>query len=139
MRFHNSIDVAAPAERVFAVYADVERWPDWTASTTEVRLLDPGPLAVGSRARVRQPRLPVATWVVTELVPGRSFTWVAQGPGLRTTGSHEVMPRDDGGCTVTATLDQEGLLGGVIGRLTKRRTVSYLAMEVNGLKRHCER
>jgi uncharacterized membrane protein len=139
MRFQDSIDVAAPAEHVFATYADVERWPDWTASVTEVRLLDPGPFAVGSRAKVRQPRLPAVTWVVTELVPGRSFTWVARGPGLRTTGVHTVTPHEDGGCTVTATLDQEGLLGSLVGRLTKRLTVSYLAMEVNGIKRHCER
>ena len=111
MRFQDSIDVAAPAERVFAVYADVERWPDWTGST----------------------------WVVTDLVPGRSFTWVAQGPGLRTTGIHEVAPREDGGCRVTATLDQKGLLGSVVGRLTKGLTISYLAMEVHGIKRHCER
>jgi hypothetical protein len=138
MRFQDSIDVAAPAEHVFATYADVEHWPDWTASITDVRLLDPGPLTVGSRARVRQPRLPVATWVVTDLLPDRSFTWVARGPGVRTTAIHEVAPRADGGCTVTATLDQAGLLGGLVGRLTKRLTVSYLAMEVNGIKRHCE-
>jgi hypothetical protein len=30
-------------------------------------------------------------------------------------------------------------VGGLVGRLTKTLTVSYLAMEVNGLKRHCER
>jgi uncharacterized membrane protein len=138
MRFQDSIEVAAPAERVFATYADIAHWPDWTASVTRVEVLDPGPLAVGIRAKVHQPRLPVATWVVTELVPGRSFTWTAQGPGLRTTGTHAVVPRDDGGCTVTATLDQEGLLGGLFGRLTKGLTVSYVAMELNGIKRHCE-
>jgi uncharacterized membrane protein len=138
VRFQDSIDVDAPAERVFAVYADVQRWPDWTASVTSVDLIDPGPLAIGSRAKVRQPKLPTATWAVIELIPGRSFTWVAQGPGVRTTGIHAVAPRDGGGCTVTATLLQEGLLGGLVGRLTKSLTVSYLAMEVNGIKRHCE-
>jgi hypothetical protein len=43
-----------------------------------------------------------------------------------------------GGCRVTATLDQEGLLGGLVGRLTGGLTASYLAMEVHGIKRHCE-
>jgi hypothetical protein len=106
---------------------------------TKVEVLDTGPLAVGTRAKVHQPRLPVATWVVTELVPGRRFTWEARGPGLRTTGTHEVEPLADGRCRVTATLDQQGLLGGLMGRLTRGITVSYLAMEVNGIKRHCER
>jgi uncharacterized protein YndB with AHSA1/START domain len=31
MRFEATIDVAAPAQLVFEVYADVERWPEWTA------------------------------------------------------------------------------------------------------------
>ncbi len=62
MRFEASIEVSAPAEQVFATYADVERWPTWTSSVTSVELLDPGPLRVDSRARIRQPRLPVAVW-----------------------------------------------------------------------------
>ncbi len=139
MRFQDSIEVAASADRVFATYVDVEHWPDWTASVTRVEVLDPAPLAVGTRAKVRQPKLPVATWTVSELVPGRSFTWVARGPGLRTTGRHAVEPLPDGGCRVTATLDQEGLLGGLVGRLTRGLTASYLAMEVHGIKRHCEK
>jgi uncharacterized membrane protein len=138
MRFQDSIEVAAPAERVFATYVDVEHWPDWTESVTKVDVLDPGPFAVGTRAKVHQPKLPVATWIVTELVPGRTFTWEARGPGLRTTGRHDVEPLPDGGCRVTATLDQEGLLGGLVGRLTGGLTASYLAMEVQGIKRHCE-
>ena len=139
MRIQGTVEVDAPAERVFAVYADVERWPEWTASVTSVELLDPGPLAVGSRVRIRQPRLPTAVWAVTELDPGRSFTWVAQGPGHRTTGTHTVAARADRGCTITATLDQEGLLGGLVGRLTRSLAESYVAMELRGIKQRCER
>jgi uncharacterized membrane protein len=92
MRFEASIDVAAPAQLLFEVYTDVERWPEWTASVTSVERLDQGPLSVGSRARIKQPRLPAAVWEVTEVVAGHSFTWMARGPGIITTGSH-VVPR----------------------------------------------
>jgi uncharacterized membrane protein len=92
MRFEATIDVAAPAQLLFEVYTDVERWPEWTASVTSVERLDQGPLSVGSRARIKQPRLPAAVWEVTEVVAGHSFTWMARGPGIITTGSH-VVPR----------------------------------------------
>jgi uncharacterized membrane protein len=139
MRFEATIDVAAPAERVFGVYSDVEHWPDWTPSVTSVERLDQGPLRVGSQARIKQPRLPVAVWEVTELVPGRSFTWVARGPGVVTTGSHVVAPAAGGDrSAVTASLEQGGALGSLLGLLTKGLTNRYLDMEVRGLKAHCE-
>jgi uncharacterized membrane protein len=139
MHFEASIEVSAPAEAVFESYADVEHWPDWTASVTSVERLDDGPFRVGSRARVRQPRLPVAVWEVTELVPGQSFTWVARGPGLRSTGIHRVEALPDGRSKMTAILEQAGPLGGLVGLLTKGLTERYLKMEAEGLKAHCER
>ncbi len=138
MRFEASIDIAAPAERVFSVYADVEHWAEWTASVTGVERLDPGPLRVGSRARVSQSRLPVAVWEVTDLVPGRSFRWTARGPGVLTTGGHEVTPAGAEQVTVTASLEQAGVLGPLLGLLTKRLTERYLDMEVRGLRARCE-
>ena len=74
------IDVEAPVERVWEVLREVERWPEWAPTVTSVRRLDDRPLAVGSRVRVEQPRIPPTEYVVTELEPSRSFTWVATGP-----------------------------------------------------------
>ncbi|HEX7716407.1 MAG TPA: SRPBCC family protein [Marmoricola sp.] len=139
MRFEASAEVGAPAHEVFETYADVVNWPEWTASVTSVERLDDGPLRVGSRARVRQPRLPVAVWEVTELLPGQSFTWVARGPGVRTTGTHRVEPLPDGRSRVTAILDQSGPLGPVVGLFTRSLTQTYLQTEVNGIKTHCEK
>ena len=137
MRFQDSIEVSAPAGEVFDAYADVERWPSWTSSVTSVELLDPGPLRVGMRARVRQPKLPVAIWQVTELLPGESFTWVARGPGVVSTGTHAVHVVG-GTVRATATLDQQGLLGPVLGFATRGLTRRYIRTELEGLKRYCE-
>jgi uncharacterized membrane protein len=138
VRFEASADVSAPAQLVFDTYVDVERWPSWTSSVTSVELLDRGPLRVGSRARIRQPRLPVTVWQVTALVPGREFSWQASGPGVRTTGTHRVTENADGTSHVTAILEQRGPLGLVVGLLTSRLTRRYLRTEVDGLKAYCE-
>jgi len=139
VRYEATIDVAAPARQVFDVYADVERWPDWTASVTSIERLDEGPLRVGSRARVRQPWLPTTVWEVTELVPGERFSWVARGPGVVTTGIHIARDTDRAGVTeVTAALEQRGPLGRVLGFLSRRLTRRYLDIEVRGIKQRCE-
>jgi uncharacterized membrane protein len=138
MRFEASTEVSAPAKYVFDTYADVERWPSWTSSVTSVDKLEPGPLKVGARARIRQPKLPAAEWQVTHLVPGEEFTWQAFGPGVLTTGTHRVSPNADGTVTVTAILEQAGALGWLVGLVSGRITRRYLRAEVDGLKAYCE-
>lgn len=137
MRFEASIRIDATAEEVWAVYSDVERWPEWTQSVTSVERLDTGPLAVGSRVRIRQPRLPTAVWTVTELVEGSHFLWEAKGPGLTTVGGHFVAAESEG-TRATARLDQLGPGGAVIGLVTARLTRRYLDLEVAGLKARTE-
>jgi uncharacterized membrane protein len=126
-----STSVQAPADRVWAILSDVERWPAWTASVQQV-VLD-GPLAVGAVAKIRQPKLPPTAWTVTEVVPGRSFTWESKAPGSRTVGEHEVTPTSEESCDVRLRLEQNGPVGSVIGLLYRRLTKRYVQMEADGL------
>ena len=135
--FSITVDIAVPAGRVWAVMSDVERWHEWTPSITRVTLLRKGALAVGSRALVRQPKFPPALWRVTELVPGRSFTWVSVAPGLRVIGRHAVELTVNGTRAVL-TLELKGMVGGLWGRLTRGITERYIAFEAAGLKARSE-
>ena len=123
--------VAAPADRVWAVLSDVERWPDWTASMNQV-VLD-GPLEVGAVAKIRQPKLPPTAWTVTEVVPGRSFSWESKAPGSLAVGEHEVTPTGDASCEVRLMLDQTGPVGSLVGLLYRGLTRRYVQMEADGL------
>lgn len=135
--FSVEIDIAAPADRVHAVMVDVERWPAWTASVRSLILLTPGPLTLGSQVRILQPRLPPATWTVTEL-SSRSFTWESLAPGLRVIARHSVTATPHG-TRARLSLRYLGPVGGVIALLIRGVTERYLAMEAGGLKAESER
>ncbi len=138
MEQRTSTVVGAPVARVWEVLVDVERWPEWAPTVTSVRRLDGGPLDVGSRVRVEQPRIPPTVYAVTELEPGRSFTWVATGPGVRTTARHELEDLGTGGTRVTLAVEQAGPVGAVMGRFYRRLTDRYLAAEAEGLRARSE-
>jgi uncharacterized membrane protein len=135
--FRVAIDIAAPADRVWPVMRDVERWHEWTESVTSVKRRDREAFGVGSKAVIRQPRLPPALWMVTEIVPGRSFTWVSVAPGLRVIGHHAVEPTATGS-RATLSLELQGLFGGLWGWLTRGITERYITFEAKGLKARSE-
>ena len=138
MRYERSIDIDAPADDVWRVIEDVERWPEWSESMTSVERLSVGPFGVGSRAKVKQPRLPQAEWTVTEHDPPRSFRWEAKGPGVRSMGDHAVRPAGEGRSTATLVFEQAGPLGAVIGALFGSMIRRFVDMEAEGLKRRAE-
>jgi hypothetical protein len=136
--FQISIDIQAPPATVVGVMIDVERWPDWTSTVTSVRRLDTGTLKIGSRAAIRQPKLPPALWTVTAIDQARGFTWVTKSPGVSIAGHHMVEPTP-AGCRATLSLDFGGLLGGLVARLTRGLNERYLTIEAEGLKQRSER
>jgi ligand-binding SRPBCC domain-containing protein len=112
--FSIAIDIAAPAERVWQVMSDTDRWHEWTPSVIRVKRIGGQPFAVGTRAVIRQPKLPPAMWKITAIEPGRSFTWVSVAPGLRVVGHHQVEPAS-AGSRATLSLDLHCILGACSG------------------------
>jgi uncharacterized membrane protein len=135
---HSSVEVAVPATAVWAVYADVERWPEWTASITRIEALDGPELAIGKRFAIKQPRLPRLVWEISELEPGASWTWRQGSPGGLTLAVHEVVPLGPERTLVRQRIDQRGPVGTLVGVLMRGLTRKYLAMEAAGLKARCE-
>jgi uncharacterized membrane protein len=128
-----TIDIAAPPERVWQVVTDVEDWPRWTASMSAIKRLDDGPLRMGSRARIKQPGLPVLVWEVTELDEGTSFTWVTHTPGVASTAAHLVSATANGS-RLTLSVTWTGVFGGLTGALMGKRTRKSLTVDADGHK-----
>jgi len=51
MHAEDSIEITAPAETVWRVYSDVERWPEWTASMDELCALTRAEIALPDTPR----------------------------------------------------------------------------------------
>ena len=138
MNLRDEVEIDAPVSSVWALTIDVESWPQTTPTVTRVNLLDPGPLAPGSRARVKQPRQPSAVWTVTRLEPEAVFEWATHSMGMTMTGRHELSATADGRCRNVLTLDAIGVTARLFGWFLKRPMGKAIATENAGFKRRAE-
>jgi len=133
-----TIAIDAPATVVWEVFTDTERWHEWTESIRGIRALDGPSIEVGHRFEIAQPRFPKLVWAVTEVEPGRSWTWEQRSPGGVTRATHELVVTGDATTTVRQVIDQRGPVGTLVGRLSRGLTRRYLDLEGQGLKQRSE-
>ena len=103
-----------------------------------VRHLDAPPLRVGSRVRIKQPRLPAAEWAVTHLPPRVAFTWRSRSAGVTSDAAHRIEAVAEQRSRVTLSVHQRGLLAWLVGALFGRTAARHVALEAEGLKQRCE-
>jgi uncharacterized membrane protein len=132
------VSIDAPAQRVFQILCDIERWPEWTSSMQSVQRLDSGPFTVASQARVVQPKLRPSVWQVSAMDEARNFTWVSRAPGVRMEAGHAVEAAG-AGCRVTLSFTLSGLLSPIVGLLYGGLITEYVNTEAQGLKKHSEK
>jgi carbon monoxide dehydrogenase subunit G len=137
-KFSTAIDISATPAEVWAVMCDIERWPEWTASVTSVARTSDGPLGVGSTARVKQPKLAPANFVITTWQPDAGFDWVTSNPLVSAIGRHGI-ERTAHGSRVTLAVEFSGPLAGLVAWLYGGLTKRYVRMEAEGLKLRSER
>ena len=131
-----TVDIDAPAERVWDVMIDVERWHE-DAVDHEHQAARLGELREGSRMRIKQLKLAPAVMTVSHIEPGRSFTWKTRAPGLEVTASHSVVPAGKGS-QARLTLFFDGIIGGILGRAMRNLNERYVGLEAAGLKKRSE-
>jgi uncharacterized membrane protein len=137
MRHEVTTTIDAPADLVWRTVKDVEKWPEWTPTMTEIQLRGDS-LRAGSVASVRQPKQPARTWTVTALNEGRSFTWASAGRGLRMSADH-VVTEENGSTTVRLTFDLAGPMAPLASLLAGKLIRQAVDTEAASLKAWCER
>jgi uncharacterized membrane protein len=133
----HAVTVAAPPERVWEVLTEVERWPERISTVDSVERLDDGPLRVGSRTRLQQPRLPEAVWTVTDVDEGRSFTWESRSRGVAISADHVVEPHGTA-TRLTLSVGLSGPLAPIGWLMTRGLTRRYVETEAASIKRVAE-
>ena len=135
----NTVDVAAPIERVWSLTEDIEKWPAITPTITSIVRLDSGPLKVGSTARVKQPRQRARVWTVTRFDPNETFAWQSRILGMPVVGTHSMAARGNGSTANTLSLEISGVMSRLMGRILASTLRQALATENAGFKQHAER
>jgi len=138
MRFEKSIDIEAPQQRVWDVLSDIEAWPQRIETVDVVELLTPGPIAKGSRVRLKQPKLPEGTWDVTVWDAPSYFEWTQKMGGTTSIAGHRVEALGEGRARLTLTLDMGGLLIPIMLLFYRDLTNRYMKLEAEGMKRAAE-
>ena len=138
MRFEKSIEIDAPQQRVWDVLSDIEAWPQRIETVDSVELLTPPPIATGSRVRLKQPKLPEGTWVITAWDAPSSFEWTQRTGGTTSVAGHRVEALGEGRARLALTLDMRGLLIPIVALFYRKLTDRYMSLEAEGMKRAAE-
>ncbi len=137
MQYEHTVDISATPDAVWRVLVDIEHWPDWTPTMMTVEALDPLPLHVGLRARVKQPGLRPNVLTVKSLEEGRRFLWTSKQPGLTFTADH-VIAATPQGSRVRLFVEFTGFLAPIVGAIYGKKVRAYVAIEAESLKARAE-
>lgn len=135
------IDIARPADEVWALVADYARDPEWRTAVVAM-VPTPAGLVRPGTTTAEALRLAGKTWhndgEVAEVEPGTRFTWRTT-EGADAHGSRAVVPLGEGTCRVRLELTvrphgAERLMAPVLRRMLARN----LAADVQALRRLAE-
>lgn len=146
MKIEIGTDIAAPPEAVYATITDIAHWQDFIRAVERLEILNPGPVAVGTKFRETRTmfgRTATEEMTVAVLDPPRRFDLTAENHGTCYRAVHEITatPGDSRlrlvfeGTAVTFG----ARLGMVIGFLFKGAVTKQLQSDLADIKAEAER
>ena len=142
MKVEKSIEVKAPAERIWSLMVKIESWPDFIPVVRSAKLVSGEPMARGSKMRFTPElgliKVPLTVTIV-ESDPPRRLAWGGGGPGVSAVHSFDLVEKDG----KTTIISKESFTG--FGVVFLRLAVSQKDLEnlhvkwIEGLKQEAER
>jgi len=105
--FEHSVEAAVSRERVWALWTDIESWPDWNPGVVRAEL--DGPAAEGATGTVRASGGPASKLTVVAVEPERRFVTEASERLMRLRFDHELNDAADGQLRITHRVEMTGL------------------------------
>jgi carbon monoxide dehydrogenase subunit G len=118
MRFESSIEINAPAERIWVLMGKLEEWSQWMPSIKRIERVSKGPLAVGSQVSVtvKVGGLTVRLLMtINKFVPERNVVMQGKVLGTNLTRFYTLEPVN-GKTKVTIGGDVSGALAWLVSR-----------------------
>jgi uncharacterized membrane protein len=118
MRFESSIDINAPAEKVWALIDKLEEWPQWMLSIKRIERISKEPVTVGSQLSVTAKVSGFTVrllMTITKFVPERNVVLEGKVLGTKLTRFYTLVPVN-GKTKVTVGGEVSGILAWPVRR-----------------------
>ena len=136
MQFEEQIVIAAPPEKVFALYENVTAWSSWDpdVKTSSIE----GSFSSGASGSIKPSSGPKARIKFTEIMPNRSFTVETKLPLCIMRFEHELTLLPSG-TNAKHRVTFQGLLSPFFGRVIGSQIRKGLPITLQGLKHAAEK
>ena len=135
MQFEEKIVIAAPPEKVYALYENVSAWSSWDpdVKTSSIE----GSFSSGATGSLKPSSGPKAKIKFTEVMPNRSFTVETKLPLCVMRFEHELTLLSSG-TSAKHRVTFQGMLSPFFGRIIGSKIQKRLPNTMQGLKRAAE-
>jgi uncharacterized protein YndB with AHSA1/START domain len=102
----DSIEVSAAPARVWALFADVNRWKDWNSGVESIQIH--GPFATGTRFTMKPPGQDPLVSTLIDVEPNEVFTDETVVGETRVVVSHRLVPLPSGSTRIIYSTEITG-------------------------------
>lgn len=135
MQFEEQIIIAAPPEKVFALYENVDAWSSWDPDVKDSSI--EGSFSSGASGSLQPSSGPKVSIKFTEVMPNRSFTVESKFPLCVLRFEHELTLLPSG-TNAKHRVTFQGLLSPFFGRVFGSQIRKALPGALQSLKRAAE-